>query len=488
MLIHVSKGNVPSKWANSIQTMKMAEAFSNAASDYRLVIAAPESGDASARPSLKDWYGLASEPPVERLPLKSAPADGVFDKESPEGFAEEVERYLAKTPAAAVYTRCPKVARRSARLGIPTFLETHSIVHEKNIHSLAKLAEEPYLMGLVTLTQAHREQFAAIGFDPETILVWPDAVAPEQFDPSPPSDAEIRAAGGYPARPLVVYAGHLYRDRGIAFIIEAARRLQGADFLLVGGWDEDVARVRDEARDLPNVALTGFVAHARVPAYLKAASLLVMPYDDDVSRQGLRSSLKMFEYMAARRAIVGPDLASVSAVLEHEQTALLYPDGDGDAFIACIERLIESDGLRDRLASNAFAAVGAYTWERRARDILDFVQRRSQAEPPPRYARYYRSRIAIFGAGTRGLEACRELERNCEIVGFLDNFASAEKSSFAGRPVLRPDQLETLAPDYIILASERESQMRAQLHSMKWAPSRIGCFDGARQAPSGSKQ
>src|SRR5690606_19401434 len=119
--------------------------------------------------------------------------------------------------------------------------------------------------------------------------------------------------------------------RGIAFIIEAARRLPGADFLLVGGWDEDVARVRGEAQGLPNIALTGFVAHARVPAYLKAASLLVMPYDDDVSRQGLRSSLKMFEYMAARRPVVGSDLASVSAVLEREETALLYPDGDVDA-------------------------------------------------------------------------------------------------------------------------------------------------------------
>src|SRR5690606_22843030 len=182
---------------------------------------------------------------------------------------------------------------------------------------------------------------------------------------------------------------------------------------------------------------------------------------------------------AARRPVVGSDLASVSAVLEREETALLYPDGDVDAFIACIERLIESEDLRERLASNAFAAVGAYTWERRARDILDFVQRRSQTEPSARHARYYNSRIAIFGAGARGLEACRELERNCEIVGFIDNFASAEKSSFAGRPVLRPDQLGALAPDYIILASERESQMRAHLHSMHWPMRRIGCYEGA---------
>jgi glycosyltransferase involved in cell wall biosynthesis len=78
------------------------------------------------------------------------------------------------------------------------------------------------------------------------------------------------------------------------------------------------------------------------------------------------SPLKLFEYMAAGKAIVASSLPAIREVLADEVNALLVAPGDPDALAAGIRRLADNPELRDALAGAARTAVAEYSWVRRA--------------------------------------------------------------------------------------------------------------------------
>ena len=93
------------------------------------------------------------------------------------------------------------------------------------------------------------------------------------------------------------------------------------------------------------------------------------------------SPLKLFEYMAAGRAIVASDLPGWADVLVGGETALLAPPDDTAAWTAAINRLHEDSGLRARLGEEAReSAMARYTWAARAEAILDHIQSAQKPE------------------------------------------------------------------------------------------------------------
>ncbi|MFQ5627042.1 MAG: glycosyltransferase, partial [Methyloligellaceae bacterium] len=120
--------------------------------------------------------------------------------------------------------------------------------------------------------------------------------------------------------------------------------------------------------------LVGYVEPSRVPTYLAAADVLVLPNSGvtDISRY-YTSPLKLFEYMATGRPIVASDLPAMQEVLVEGETALLVPSDDPAALAAAICRLRSRPALAQRLAQQAKRAVGAYAWDQRATRLLNFL-------------------------------------------------------------------------------------------------------------------
>src|SRR5205085_9347723 len=85
------------------------------------------------------------------------------------------------------------------------------------------------------------------------------------------------------------------------------------------------------------------------------------------------SPLKLFEYMAVGKPIVASDLPSVRDVIEPDRDGLLVPANDPKGFSAAIDRLLMQPDLRNRLSGAARERARNYTWEARARRIIDFL-------------------------------------------------------------------------------------------------------------------
>jgi len=118
----------------------------------------------------------------------------------------------------------------------------------------------------------------------------------------------------------------------------------------------------------------GQVTPERVPIILCAFDVCAMPFPFTTHFAYYMSPLKLFEYMAARRAIIASDLPSVREAVTHDDDALLVPPGDTLALADAIRRLRDDAALRARLAEQAHQHVMArYTWDARARRIIEHI-------------------------------------------------------------------------------------------------------------------
>ncbi len=368
--LYLSQGNIPSKWAHSVQAMKMAEALAAEFDELELVTARSLLPSRVNRVDLSAWYGVGPALRVVRLPLHLALRGDCFRASESARFDLAAAWYARRARPDLVYSRSPGAALRCARSGIPSVLESHVSPTPRWLPALRAAAALPALRRLVTVTPALRDDWIAAGLPAEKLCVWPDAVDLERFA-APLAPQAARAQLGLPTGgPLAVYCGHLYAHKGVETLVDAARRLPKLAVDLVGGWPEDIARMRERARGCETLHFAGFVANALVPIRLAAADLLVLPNSARFPQARTTSPLKLFEYMAARRPIVATRIPALAGWLRHGENAWLVAPDSPEALARGIERVLADPELGARLAEAAWRDVQPYTWRRRAAALL----------------------------------------------------------------------------------------------------------------------
>ena len=208
------------------------------------------------------------------------------------------------------------------------------------------------------------------------ILAAPNGVELERYQDLP-APADARQSLGLPAGFTAGYTGHFYAGRGMGLMLEMAKAFPDVHFLWVGGQPADVTFWKERLlkENVENIVLTGFVDNAVLPQYQAAADVLLMPYGTAIAGSGggdsveIASPMKMFEYMAAGRAIITSDLPVIHEVLD-EETALFCPPEDPAAWQKALADLRDGPDRRKALAKAARSAVEAYTWQARAQLAL----------------------------------------------------------------------------------------------------------------------
>jgi glycosyltransferase involved in cell wall biosynthesis len=131
------------------------------------------------------------------------------------------------------------------------------------------------------------------------------------------------------------------------------------------------------------VRFTGLAGRDEIPHLVAGFDIALQP-----AAVAYASPLKVFEYMAAGRAIVAPDQPNLREVLVHEQTALLFDPTVKGAMWAAVERLVTDAALRQRLGRAARQAVidRDLTWDGNARRAVSLakaeIARRHPAKAP----------------------------------------------------------------------------------------------------------
>jgi glycosyltransferase involved in cell wall biosynthesis len=210
---------------------------------------------------------------------------------------------------------------------------------------------------------------------PEEIVVAPNGVDLERFD-SLPDPVTARRQTGLRDATTVMCTGHLYAGRGTELFLKLAQAFPQAHFVWVGGRPEDIAHWKAHAGS-DNVTFTGFIPNRDLPLYQAGADILLMPYGRSIlgssgsaDSASVASPMKMFEYMAAGRAIVSADLPVIREVLNEKNAAFCEPD-NVDSWKAVLASLMNDENVRASLSRQARQDVQGYTWLARARRILN---------------------------------------------------------------------------------------------------------------------
>jgi glycosyltransferase involved in cell wall biosynthesis len=127
------------------------------------------------------------------------------------------------------------------------------------------------------------------------------------------------------------------------------------------------------------VRFTGLQARERVPALIAGFDIALQPRVVEYA-----SPLKIFEYMAAGRAIVAPDQENIREILRDGETALLFDPARPEAMWQAILRLAGSAALRQRLGSAARAEIVRrdYTWAGNARRVVGWARQSARRVAP----------------------------------------------------------------------------------------------------------
>ena len=402
-LLYVGGFDFPTSQARGIQTLHTAHALARAGIGLRLLVQRPAgaSSGVSVAEALSA-YGLAPHPRLRIVPLSVARVDRLRWLEIHKRLAVTNWSYalaclldLVRLPARpdVILTRDPRLAwaflQTRALHRCPVVYEVHEIFSTRprdnnsldpsQIWGVAERTRtlEDQVFGaadlLMPLTTACAEilhqQFAVPA---ERITVVPDGTTP----PSPSLPARD------PAGCRVVYAGQLYRWKGVDVLLDAIAQVPEATLTIIGGsgdpHDPDLAACRARSADLGiagRVELAGFVPHAQVRDRLAGAAVAVVPVPNNLMARYFTSPLKLFDYMAAGLPIVASDLPSLREVLDDGDNALLVPPDDPRALASAIRRLLVNPGLADRLRRTAYQNVQGYTWDARANRIIEALGR-----------------------------------------------------------------------------------------------------------------
>ena len=177
---------------------------------------------------------------------------------------------------------------------------------------------------------------------------------------------------------LVLYSGRMKEEKGIYTLVDSMQLLPNkAMLVLVGGFEFEVGLIKKyiEQKNLnARVIVCGFQEHSKIPLYLHAADVLVIPNSNlsKISRSHT-SPLKLFEYMAANRPIIASDLPSIREIVDEDSVLFVKPDSTIE-LAKGIERTLDEQSKTAVRVKNAKRKVHSFSIHDRAKEIWKLLE------------------------------------------------------------------------------------------------------------------
>jgi glycosyltransferase involved in cell wall biosynthesis len=261
------------------------------------------------------------------------------------------------------------------RTGAALFLEVNApLADERSQHGglgLPRLAHrlERFVWRsadrVLAVTRVLKDVIAANGVPKARIEVVPNGIEPTRFANLPEPERGDDAV-------VLGFVGFVRDWHGLDAVISAmaADRSGPLIRLEVVGDGPALASLQQQAAALgiaDRVHFTGLVGHEAIPQMVAGFDIALQP-----RVVAYASPLKLFEYMAAGKAIVAPDQANIREVLTDGETALLFDPAETGAMWRAISRLAADATLRGTLGAGARAEIGRrdYTWQGNAERII----------------------------------------------------------------------------------------------------------------------
>ena len=367
-IVAIAGSTIPSDTANSMQVMKACQALVQLGHQLTLIVP----GDLPSRIfDIKSHYGLQTDFPIEWLASSSRRL-----------FTWQSVRRARDLKPDLLYVWFPQSAVFGLLHKLPVIFEIHiqptGLLGPLWHRVFANLQGRKRLVSITRALVNMLERDYRMRLKPDEVVIAPNGVDLERFASLPDAITARRQIDLLEA-PTVMCTGHLYAGRGADLFLALAKSILHAHFVWVGGRLEDVNtwKHRAEAESISNITFTGFIPNRDLPLYQAAADILLMPYSHSImgssgtaDSASVASPMKMFEYMAAGRAIVSADLQVIREVLNEKNAVFCKPDILENWRIE-IKALLGNEMRRAELGRQARRDVEKFSWMAREEKVLE---------------------------------------------------------------------------------------------------------------------
>lgn len=407
-VIYAANARIPSEKAHAYQIVQMCEAFADQGTEVILLYASRRNPPPFATDDIWTHYAVEHNFRAERLPCidlyplaARLPGSRWWERLA---AALQVTTYnlslvirLFPERDANLYSRDPfslfVISLLWPRRAQRTLYEAHTFPTSRaGLWLRRQLAAR--ISGFVVITEHLRQRYADMPGSPHRIVVAHDGIRLARFQINGSREHWRRRIGWPEAAFIVGYMGRFYggleqMDRGLDTLLNAVTGVaQEVDrpvrLALVGGPSERVDGMREvvQSRELPDdfILYPGQVPPADVPGYLRAFDVCAIPSPWTEFYAYYTSPMKLFEYMASGSPLVASDLPTTAEIVCDGENGLLVPPGDVSALQNALRRLYNDPELARGLADRAAQDVLHYTWDVRARRILDFIHHSQAGE------------------------------------------------------------------------------------------------------------
>jgi glycosyltransferase involved in cell wall biosynthesis len=240
--------------------------------------------------------------------------------------------------------------------------------------SRARVTVARRLFGRMDAVVAHSRHGATrlrevVGLDPARVRVIHHGAFDylTRLPQEQPLPSELEGAEG----PVILFFGLLRPYKGIEVLLEAFRRVAGAELWIVGNPRMPLGGVRDAAKRAGGRVrlVPRFVEDAEIPAIFRRADLVVLPYLD-AEHSGVLYTALAFGRPLVLSAVGGfPEFAAETGA------ARVVAPGSAPELAQALGELVDDEAARAELgAASARAAAGEYSWDESARRTLSLYE------------------------------------------------------------------------------------------------------------------
>jgi len=248
--------------------------------------------------------------------------------------------------------------------------------------SRRQLSSARRAFGAMDAVVAHSEHGArrlrdVVGLDPNRVHVIHHGAFDylTRLPGEKPLPAELEGPDG----PVILFFGLLRPYKGIDTLLRAFGRVEGAELWIVGNPRMEVAPLRRLAAEAPGRTrfLPRFVEDAEIPAIMRRADVVALPYRD-AEHSGVLYAALAFGKPLVLSAVGGfPEVAEQGA-------ARLVPPDDPASLAAVLAELAGDEAARKELGEAAArAAATSYSWDNAAAQTLSLYSELLEKTPLP---------------------------------------------------------------------------------------------------------
>jgi len=368
-IVYLAGSIIPSKTANSLHIMKMCEALGR--ENVVELVTMRSSKEIDINDSIHHFYNIDNKFKIIKIPFNENRKGKWIE------YYFRIFRFLLKRKANLVFGRFLEGCYLASILKIKTIYEIHAPINKsfkRKVFFFKLIGKSKYCKKIVVITKGLKDKMT------EDFPEFKE----KYFIASDCSD-EVK---DFSKRKLfftnynlnVGYVGHLYSGKGMEIIQKIAPKMESTNFHIIGGTEEDISYWK-QIIESENIHFYGFIPQNKLSSYINSLDICLLPNQNEILASGSSKSkkqniseytspLKLFNYMAHKKAIIASDLPVLREVLNEKNSMLVDPENE-ERWIEAIKEL-NNIKKRELLASNAYIDfISNYTWEKRIIKILN---------------------------------------------------------------------------------------------------------------------